>query len=134
MTLLCYAFVMSFWENVENIREYKNIPRKELAYKADFSLNSISTGIARDSIPLADVVCRIANVLGVSVEFLVTGKTSKSGTEHLHEDAKIEKQIDIKKANLAKYMDKYAQMMEEFSRLSAPMQKAISDMIHLAAK
>ncbi|MDE6704714.1 MAG: helix-turn-helix domain containing protein [Treponemataceae bacterium] len=125
---------MSFWENVENIREYKNIPRKELAYKADFSLNSISTGIARDSIPLADVACRIANVLGVSVEFLVTGKTSKSGTENLHEDAKIEKQIDIKKANLAKYMDKYAQMMEEFSRLSAPMQKAISDMIHLAAK
>ena len=131
---MCYAFVMSFWENVENIREYKNIPRKELAYKADFSLNSISTGIARDSIPLADVACRIANVLGVSVEFLVTGKTSKSGTENLHEDAKIEKQIDIKKANLAKYMDKYAQMMEEFSRLSAPMQKAISDMIHLAAK
>lgn len=125
---------MSFWENVENIREYKNIPRKELAYKADFSLNSISTGIARDSIPLADVACRIANVLGVTVEFLVTGKARKGGIENLYEDAKIEKQIDIKKANLAKYMDKYAQMMEEFSRLSAPMQKAISDMIHLAAK
>lgn len=125
---------MSFWENVENIREYKNIPRKELAYKADFSLNSISTGIARDSIPLADVACRIANVLGVTVEFLVTGKARKGGLENLYEDAKIEKQIDIKKANLAKYMDKYAQMMEEFSRLSAPMQKAISDMIHLAAK
>lgn len=125
---------MSFWENVENIREYKNIPRKELAYKADFSLNSISTGIARDSIPLADVACRIANVLGVTVEFLVTGKARKDGIENLYEDAKIEKQIDIKKANLAKYMDKYAQMMEEFSRLSAPMQKAISDMIHLAAK
>lgn len=97
-------------------------------------MNSISTGIARDSIPLADVACRIANVLGVTVEFLVTGKARKGGIENLYEDAKIEKQIDIKKANLAKYMDKYAQMMEEFSRLSAPMQKAISDMIHLAAK
>ncbi len=124
---------MSFWENVENIREYKNIPRKELAYKADFSLNSISTGIARDSIPLADVACRIAKVLGVTVEFLVTGKTDKGGKEKTDEGARIEEQLGIKKANLAKYMDKYSHMMEEFSRLSLPMQKAISDMIHLAA-
>ena len=65
---------MSFWETVEEVREYRDISRKELAYKADFSLNSISTGIARNSVPSADVACRIAKVLVVSVEFLVTGK------------------------------------------------------------
>jgi ribosomal protein L1 len=55
---------MNFWETVDWEREYKNISRKELAYKAGFSLNCISTGIARGSIPAADVAYRIAKVLG----------------------------------------------------------------------
>lgn len=67
---------MGFWHNVEYVREFKNITRKELALKANFSLNSISAGIARDSVPSADVAVRIAEVLGVSVKYLVTGKDS----------------------------------------------------------
>ena len=58
---------MTFWETVDSEREYKNLSRKELAYEAGFSLNCISTGIARGSIPAADVAYRIAKVLGVSV-------------------------------------------------------------------
>jgi transcriptional regulator with XRE-family HTH domain len=65
---------MLFWENVEYIREYKNMTRKELSLKADFSLTSISTGIARQSMPAVDVAVRIAQALGVTVEYLVTGK------------------------------------------------------------
>ncbi len=123
---------MSFWENVENIREVKDIPRKELAYRAGFSLNSISTGIARQSIPAADVACRIADALGVSVEFLVMGKSKKSRKNNADEDEKVEAQLAAKKANLAKYMDKYATLIEEFSELSAPMQKAVCDIVHIA--
>ena len=68
---------MNFWENVEYIREFRDMTRKELAYKADFSINSISTGIARGSFPAVDVACRIAKVLDVSVEFLVNGDVMK---------------------------------------------------------
>ena len=62
------------------MREFKNLTRKELAYKANFSLNSISTGIARNSIPAADVAVRIANALGTTVECLMGQK--KQSTSH----------------------------------------------------
>ena len=69
---------MNFWEVVDSEREYKNLSRKELAYLADFSVNSIPTGIARGSIPAADVAYRIAKVLGVSVEYLLLGEKSQN--------------------------------------------------------
>lgn len=126
---------MNFWENVERIREYRDIPRKELAYRADFSLNSISTGIARNSVPLADVACRIADVLGVSVEFLVTGKPEKSAKNEIRmAEARIEQNLDKKRDALLRQMEKYPEMMEAFSTLSRPMQKAISDLIRTSAE
>lgn len=121
---------MSFWETVEEVREYKDISRKELAYKADFSLNSISTGIARNSVPSADVACRIAKVLGVSVEFLVTGK---SGKKEKRADEQIERKLEGKREAFFKYMDKHSKMMEEFSSLDEPLQKAIRELIHASA-
>lgn len=65
---------MSFWRNVENELQYKNMTRKELAERANFAVSGMSLGIARDSVPNADVAVRIAEVLDVSVEYLVTGK------------------------------------------------------------
>ncbi len=67
---------MNFWKNVDYVREYREMSRKELAYKADFSLTSLSTGIKRNSIPSADVAFRIAKTLNVSIEYLLTGKDS----------------------------------------------------------
>ncbi len=67
---------MNFWKNVDYVREYRDMSRKELAYKADFSLTSLSTGIKRNSIPSADVAFRIAKTLNVSIEYLLTGKDS----------------------------------------------------------
>ncbi len=68
---------MSFWQNVESELQFKNISRKELAEKASFAVSGISLGISKNSTPSADVAVRIAKVLGVSVEYLVTG-----GEEH----------------------------------------------------
>ena len=65
---------MSFWQNVENELKYKNISRKELADRASFAVSGISLGLSHDSVPSADVAVRIAEVLGVSVEYLVTGR------------------------------------------------------------
>lgn len=64
---------MSFWKNVEDEREFKNISRKELAAKANFAVSGISLGLSHDSFPSADVAVRIADVLDVSVEYLVKG-------------------------------------------------------------
>ena len=69
---------MSFWKNVEKDLEYQNISRKELAKKAGFAVSGISLGISNNSVPNADVAARIASVLNVSVEYLVTGRNAKN--------------------------------------------------------
>jgi len=69
---------MSFWKNVENELDYQNISRKDLAKKAGFAVSGISLGISNNSVPSADVAVRIASVLNVSVEYLVTGKNNKN--------------------------------------------------------
>lgn len=51
---------MSFWQNVEAEREYQGISRKELAFKAEITYASISIGLERNSIPVADAALRIA--------------------------------------------------------------------------
>lgn len=125
---------MSFWENVENIRELRDITRKELAYKADFSINSISTGLARESIPAADVACRIAHELGVSVEFLVYGRSQNDFQNDKSEEKHLSETILDKKGNLIKYMEKYTDLIEDFSAISPDMQKTVGELIHKIAK
>ena len=123
---------MSFWENVENVREYRDLSRKELAHKANFSLNSISTGITRNSIPAADVAYRIAQVLGVTLEYLITGKTHDVAAAKADALA-VESAITLKREHLAKYMDAYAAVLEDFSSLPATMQKTVAELIHKIA-
>ena len=69
--------------------------------------------------------------LEVSVEFLVTGK--KTNKQLISEEKKIKEQLESKKENFLKYMDNYSEMLEEFSRLSEPLQKAIKEVIHESA-
>ena len=68
---------------MENELEYQNISRKELAQKAGFAVSGISLGITHNSIPSADVAVRIASVLNVSVEYLVTGKAGNANAPDL---------------------------------------------------
>lgn len=110
---------MNFWENVDQEREFKNLTRKELAYKANFSLNSISTGIARNSIPAADVALRIANALGTTVECLMGQKNSQQATPP-------QPIISAKKEALYK---KYRSFIEDFDKLSPENQKAIMQIV-----
>lgn len=64
---------MNFWENVESELEYQSMERKRLANEAGFDVSNIGKGIRNGNVPLADTAVRIARVLGVSVEYLVTG-------------------------------------------------------------
>ena len=64
---------MNFWENVDEELEFLGMNRKTLAQKADFDVSNIGKGIKTGSAPSADTAVRIAKVLNVSVEYLVTG-------------------------------------------------------------
>lgn len=108
---------MNFWENVDQEREFKNLTRKELAYKANFSLNSISTGIARNSIPAADVAVRIARVLETTVEKLMNQNNEK------------EYQIDFHSSEQESLYTKYRKFIEDFDKLSPENQKAIMQIV-----
>jgi len=122
---------MNFWENVEYIREFRDMTRKELAYKADFSINSISTGIARGSFPAVDVACRIAKVLDVSVEFLVNGDVMKmpKNLEKMSVEQTAKDGLEKKFQNMLKYSG----VIDDFSAIAPDMQKPIEELIHKLA-
>lgn len=117
---------MNFWETVDWEREYKNLSRKELAYKAGFSLNCISTGIARGSIPAADVAYRIAKVLGVSVEYLLLGGDSQT-VQSSQETQKTK--INSEVIERSKKYIKYYELIDNFEKLPENIQKSVLSLI-----
>ncbi len=62
---------MSFWENVDKELNYSGKTRKELAKEVGFPDSYISKGIARKSIPSADLALKISHALNVSLENLL---------------------------------------------------------------
>ena len=73
----------NFWERVDEELEYKGMNRKALATEVGFNLANIGKGIQLGSSPSADTAVKIAKVLNVSVEYLVTGQDSSLQKENL---------------------------------------------------
>lgn len=68
---------MGFKETLKEEIAYQGILVKELANKAGIQPSSISNYIRENSsVPSADVAVKIAQALGVTVEYLVTGKNT----------------------------------------------------------
>ena len=67
---------MNFWERVDDLLDRTGINKKTLAYDAGFDASNITKGIKHNNIPSAETAVKIAQVLGVSVEFLVNGVDS----------------------------------------------------------
>jgi transcriptional regulator with XRE-family HTH domain len=66
---------MGFRENLKQEMVYLNMPVKQLAALSGVKLQTIASYLgARAKIPSANAAVQIARVLGVSVEYLVTGK------------------------------------------------------------
>ena len=65
-----------FWKRVDEELDYLGKNRAYLARKCDFSLANIGKGIKLGSTPSADTAVKIASVLGVTVEYLVTGSNT----------------------------------------------------------
>jgi transcriptional regulator with XRE-family HTH domain len=72
---------MGFRENLREALDFSGLEQKELAYKSNISLRNIENYLRENaSIPLADKAVRIAQSLGVSVEYLVTGENLPKDT------------------------------------------------------
>lgn len=68
---------MGFKENLKSELAYKNILVKELALISGVNRRSIDNYLRENgSMPSADVAVRIAQALGVTVEYLINGKES----------------------------------------------------------
>ena len=67
-------FMSEFRRRVDEELEYKGINRTYLAKECGFSLTNIGQGIKLGSTPSAETAVKIAKVLEVSVEYLVTGQ------------------------------------------------------------
>lgn len=72
-----------FWKRVDEELDFLGITRTYLANKCNFSLTNIGQGIKLGSIPSADTAVKIAKVLNVSVEYLVTGQDKTFKNEGL---------------------------------------------------
>ena len=69
---------MGFRENLREILDFISMEQKELASRTGISLKTIENYLKKDSsIPSADKAVLIAQTLGVTVEYLVTGKDNE---------------------------------------------------------
>jgi len=65
---------MSFKENLKSELEYQGLQLKELATRCGISKNTLGNYLTgHNSLPSAETAVKIAQSLGVSVEYLVTG-------------------------------------------------------------
>jgi len=75
-----YIYFMGFKENLKLELAYNGLMVKELAALTGISRHTLDNYLnLRERIPTADVAIKIAKILGVSVEYLVTGEDSNLG-------------------------------------------------------
>lgn len=109
---------MGFWNRVEIELDYLGMTNKALAEKVGIAPSNIGKGIKMGSSPSAETAVKIANILNVSVEYLVTGKNqTKSSNE-----------IDLQQYH------KYAKTLEELEKIPADFRKPILEMISKISK
>lgn len=100
----------SFWDNVAVELEYLGMTNKALAEKVGITASNIGKGQKQGSSPSAETAVKIAKVLGVSVEYLVTGSRSSDKSSHTAESV-----------NQAHLLRKYHDLIEKCENL--PLEK-----------
>lgn len=110
----------TFRENLREELDYQDISVKELAAKTGISKRTIENYLSsRGSIPPADYACKIANLLDVPVEWLVTGINASVLTDDSD--------------NVA-MNDEAKELIDDFHCLSPEVQSSLKVMIHAAAE
>ena len=109
----------NFWERVDKELEYLGKTRKSLASEVGFNLGNIGKGIQLGSIPSAETAVKIAQVLGVSVEYLV------NGTEPVKNPS--DKQTEQNQLRLYR---KYHELIEKMENFSEQKQTLVKNFIN----
>ena len=65
---------MNFWDNAHPFMEKKKVKQKDIALLTGHSSGRVSDWIKEKVVPKADDALKIADLLGVSVRYLVTGE------------------------------------------------------------
>lgn len=61
-------------ERIDNLLELEGRTRKDLANAVGITTSAISTWSKRNSVPLADTAIKIADYLGTTVKYIMTGE------------------------------------------------------------
>ena len=104
---------MTFRERLREQIEFHGLLDKEVASLAGISKRSMDSYVGSEScMPSAEVAVKIATVLGVSVEYLVTGEVGKQDEQN--ETLKIINQAaEIKARNLLKHFSNLSERDQE---------------------
>jgi transcriptional regulator with XRE-family HTH domain len=108
---------MGFRENLKEELTYKNMMVKELSALSGVNKRSIDTYLReKGSIPAADAAVKIAHALGVSVEYLITGrdeKIDKIRNSEGHELAQVIETLDKSSRDVMLALGKALKQMQE---------------------
>ena len=111
-----------FWKRVDEELDYKGMNRKALSKEVGFSVGNVGKGIQLGSSPSADTAVKIAQVLGVSVEYLVNG-TNKS-TEKNQENEELQLKLYRKYHELITKCEKLpAEQVQLLSQVADKLEK-----------
>jgi len=86
--MLSFFYMLSFWKRVRELLT-NDLNQAWLCREIGVSSSSLSAWINRNRLPKADMAVKIANALGVSVEYLVTGKENDEDENEETEDIKL---------------------------------------------
>ena len=104
-----------FKQTLRSEMDFQDIKLKELSAKTGISARTLEGYLGnRASIPPADVAVKIANVLGVSVEYLVTGKNEKNSS---HEFTFFKKSIENLSSGKKLMLKQFIEMIKDFEVL-----------------
>ena len=73
-----------FWDRVKRLMKSHKISQKDFARYLDIPIRTFWGWIHRDCIPDASRACRIAQALGVTVEYLVMGTDDFNAEDRMH--------------------------------------------------
>lgn len=103
---------MSFRDNLKSELDFQDIKVKELAAKSGISRRTIDQYLSSAAkMPSAENAVKIAQVLGVSVEYLVTGKPSEFSDDSITEEMQT--------------FQKYRQFIRKMENLSEPARECM---------
>lgn len=121
MTQLRYKISMpTFGDRLREEIEYTGMSQREVAEKAGIKKRALDMYVGyRGSMPSADVAVRLAKVLHVTVEYLVTGENDTSPAENLR---KRKLQHDMEKISdpTRQFLETAVHLFAEYEKHNAP--------------